>query len=53
MDIYEGVFSALIRMMMFPINIYGYTVTFWGVMVFSLAGGVIFTLVGRLICGDD
>ena len=52
MNVFESVLSAIVRMMTIPLNIYGLPVTLWSVMVFTLAGGVLFGLVGRLWNGD-
>ena len=53
MGIFESVLSAIVHIMLIPIDLYGFPVTIWGVTVFSLAGGVIFVLIGRLLNGDD
>jgi hypothetical protein len=52
MGIFESVLTSIIRMMTFPINIYGVPVTLWGAMIFTLAGGVLFGLIGRLLNGE-
>ena len=52
MEIFASVLLSIYEMMTIPMSIYGFTVTLWGVMVFTLVGGVVFGLVGRLINGE-
>ena len=52
MEIFGSVLSAIFSLLTYPMNIYGFTVSFWSVVVFVLAAGVIFGLIGRLLNGD-
>ena len=48
MEIFGSVFTSIYNMLTYPINIYGFTVTLWGMVIFTLTVGMIFGLIGRL-----
>lgn len=40
---------AAVNIMKIEITVFGFTVSFWGIMLYLLAGGVVIWLIGRLL----
>ena len=49
---FAAVMTWVVNTMKIPFTIYGVTLSFWNIFIFSLIGGIVAPLVGSLIVGS-
>lgn len=47
MEDLQAVIGAVVDVMQFPMEIWGFTLSFWGIMLALIAGGIIIWLIVR------